>query len=400
MLHNMCMRKGNIIFLLITSGLIYLIFSCAPAPTKRKITGIVEEKPPQIESINVIPGPYDRETTIQITSSRRVPFTALKLVQPLRLIVDINAPLAKGLTGPAVFNGRIIKAIHFERIKDRPESTRLIATLAQDVEYDSQEKDGAIKILLSLKKPVEKIEKPVLVTRKEEVSPTEPRLFFLPGKTKLNQILGVDFFMLPKGKSRIIVTTSTKAEYELIGKSSLTLLLRIKGATIRSELTRCINSSHFKGAVNKITPIEKVAEKRVDLEIKLKEMVPYQLMQTDTEIQVDFNKTSVKPPPKKITPDRLTETLEEPEKLPKEVITPVSALPLPKYKRYTGARITIDVVNADIRSILKLIGEVSNVNIVWGPEVKGKVSMRLKDVPWDQALDIMLEANDLGILIK
>jgi type IV pilus assembly protein PilQ len=66
-------------------------------------------------------------------------------------------------------------------------------------------------------------------------------------------------------------------------------------------------------------------------------------------------------------------------------------------KRYTGARITLDFANADIRNILKLIGEVSKLNIVWGPEVKGTVSMRLKDVPWDQALDVLLEANDLGM---
>jgi len=68
------------------------------------------------------------------------------------------------------------------------------------------------------------------------------------------------------------------------------------------------------------------------------------------------------------------------------------------YKRYTGEKITLDFANADIRNILKLIGEVSKLNLVWGPEVKGTVSMRLKNVPWDQALDIVLESNDLGMI--
>jgi len=132
--------------------------------------------------------------------------------------------------------------------------------------------------------------------------PTEPRLFFSLGKTKLNQIRGIDFFMLPKGKSRIIVTTSKKAEYELSRRNSLTLLLHLKEATIPRELTRYIDSSYFKAAVDGITPIAKVAEKRVDLEIELKEMIPYHLIQTDKQIQADFNKTSVKPPAKRITP--------------------------------------------------------------------------------------------------
>ena len=57
---------------------------------------------------------------------------------------------------------------------------------------------------------------------------------------------------------------------------------------------------------------------------------------------------------------------------------------------------TMDFVNADVTNILRLIGEVSNLNIVWGPEVKGLVSMRLKDVPWDQALDLILDNNNLA----
>jgi type IV pilus assembly protein PilQ len=56
---------------------------------------------------------------------------------------------------------------------------------------------------------------------------------------------------------------------------------------------------------------------------------------------------------------------------------------------------TMDFVNADVTNILRLIGEVSN--LVWGPEVKGTVSMRLKNVPWDQALDLVLKNNKLAM---
>ena len=403
MLDKISLRKGNIIFLLITFGLIYLIFSCAPAPTKStkgKITDIVEERLAKIELINVIPGPSDKEATIEITSSKPVSYAAFLVDQPLRLIVDIGALPAKGLTGPAVFNGKIIKAIHLEEIKDRPKSTRLIATLSRDVEYKVREKDRIIKLLLLSKKPAEKLEKqPLLIATKkeEEIGPKEPRLFFSPGKTKLNQILGIDFFTLPRGKSRVTVTTSKKAEYELSRKDSLSLILKIKEATIHPTLTRYIDSSQFKGVVNRITPIVKVAERQVNLEIELKEMVPYHLTQADKEIRLDFNKTSVKPPAKKITPARLTKALVNTEEVPNEAITAISpGLP----SRYKGARMTLDFANADIRNILKLIGEISKRNIVWGPEVKGTVSMRLKNVPWDQALSLLLEINNLGTRVQ
>ncbi|UCF73648.1 MAG: type IV pilus secretin PilQ [Deltaproteobacteria bacterium] len=400
MLDKMTPRKGAIALLLFSLSFIYLIFSCAPTPIKGKITGIVEEEAAKIESVNVISGPYGKETAIEITSSQPVPYTAFKLVQPLRLIVDVDARLAEELPEPAVLDGRIVKAVHFEATKGT--ATRVIASLSRDVEYKVQERDRTIRVVVSPKKPVEKETGQVLAAKEEEIVPTEPRLFFSPGKTKLNQVLGIDFFMLPRGRSRVTVTTSKKAEYELSRKNSLTLLLDIKGATIPAELSRYIDSSQFKGVVNRITPIVKVAERQVALEIELKEMVPYHVIQADKEIRLDLNETTVKPPAKKIAPATLVKVPLKPGEVPPEAkpaISPVNrAISPPRLprKRYTGARMTLDFANADIRNILKLIGEVSKRNIVWGPEVKGTVSMRLKNVPWDQALDIVLEANDLG----
>ncbi len=400
---NRTMRRGTIVLLLTAFSIIYLIVSCAQAPTKREITGIAEEGAAQIESVNVISRPSEKGTAIEITSSQPVTYTAFKLVQPLRLVVDVNARVAEGLTGPAVLDRSIIKAIYFESIKEKPTPTRVVAALSRDVEYDVQKEDRTIKVLVFPKEPAEKGEGQVLAAKEEEIGPKEPRLFFSPGKTELNEILGIDFFMLPTDKSRVTITTSKKAQYEISRKDSLTLLLEIKGATIIPELARYIDSSHFKGAVDRITPIVKVAERQVALEIELKEMVPYHLIQVDNQIRLDFAKTSVAPPAKGISPARLAKAPIETEGAPPEakpVISPAAA-PVrpakPRVKVYKGARMTLDFANADIRNILKLIGEVSQQNIVWGPEVKGTVSMRLKNVPWDQALDIVLEANDLGM---
>ncbi len=411
MFYTISLRRENIISLLITFFLISLVFSCAQAPVKKEVAGIIEEKPTQIESIKVISDPSDEKTMIEITSSKLISYAAFKLVQPLRLIVDLNALPAQGLTGPGVINDRLVKDIYFEKVKDRPLSTRLIATLTQDIEYNARENGKTIKFLLSPKKTVEIAEKqpPSLPAKEEEMAAKEPRLFFSPSKTTLNQILGVDFYMLPKGKSRITVTTTKKADYDLSRKNSLTLLLEIMDSTIPSELTRYLNSSLFKGTVNQITPIIKVAEKQVDLEIELKEMVPYHVMQMDTEIRLDFSKTSVKPPVKQITQTRLGKAFVKPTEVPSEtLVKPEKMLP-PMVKaavrpahnttKYTGARMTLDFANADIRNILKLIGEVSKRNIVWGHEVKGTVSMRLKNVPWDQALDVVLDINNLGMIV-
>ncbi len=63
---------------------------------------------------------------------------------------------------------------------------------------------------------------------------------------------------------------------------------------------------------------------------------------------------------------------------------------------YTGQHISLDFVNADIHNIFRLISHVSRLNIVAGDDVKGRVTVRMIDVPWDQALAAILQAKGLG----
>jgi type IV pilus assembly protein PilQ len=64
--------------------------------------------------------------------------------------------------------------------------------------------------------------------------------------------------------------------------------------------------------------------------------------------------------------------------------------------RYIGRRISLDFQQADISNVLRLIAEVSGLNMVVGEGVKSKVTMKLASVPWDQALDMILMMNGLG----
>lgn len=66
-------------------------------------------------------------------------------------------------------------------------------------------------------------------------------------------------------------------------------------------------------------------------------------------------------------------------------------------KIYTGERISLDFQNADLHNIIRIIGEISGKNIVVSDKVTGKVTLKLKDVPWDQALDIVLAPRNLGV---
>jgi type IV pilus assembly protein PilQ len=64
-------------------------------------------------------------------------------------------------------------------------------------------------------------------------------------------------------------------------------------------------------------------------------------------------------------------------------------------REYTGQRISLDFKDADIQNVLRILADVSGLNIITTEEVHGKLTMRLVDVPWDQAFDAILRAKNL-----
>ena len=65
---------------------------------------------------------------------------------------------------------------------------------------------------------------------------------------------------------------------------------------------------------------------------------------------------------------------------------------------YTGEKTSLVFDNAEVRDILRLIAEISDLNIIASDEVKGNVTLRLIDVPWDQALELILDVTGLGMV--
>jgi type IV pilus assembly protein PilQ len=64
---------------------------------------------------------------------------------------------------------------------------------------------------------------------------------------------------------------------------------------------------------------------------------------------------------------------------------------------YSGEKLSLNFQNIEVRSLLQVIADFTNFNVVTSDSVNGAVTLRLKDVPWDQALDIILQAKGLGM---
>ncbi|HXZ19402.1 MAG TPA: type IV pilus secretin PilQ [Candidatus Acidoferrales bacterium] len=69
--------------------------------------------------------------------------------------------------------------------------------------------------------------------------------------------------------------------------------------------------------------------------------------------------------------------------------------PAPQQKKYTGEPISVNLKDVDLKDFFRLIHEISGLNVVLDPAVRGSLTLVLDDVPWDQALDIVLQNNGL-----
>ncbi len=72
-------------------------------------------------------------------------------------------------------------------------------------------------------------------------------------------------------------------------------------------------------------------------------------------------------------------------------------LPSPEDRpRYTGEKISLNLKDADLRDVVSSFADLSGLSFVVDPEVKGTATVTLKDVPWDQALELILMVNGCG----
>src|SRR6266513_898758 len=74
---------------------------------------------------------------------------------------------------------------------------------------------------------------------------------------------------------------------------------------------------------------------------------------------------------------------------------PAGAPPAPAAGKYTGEPISVNLKDVDLKDFFRLIHEISGLNVVLDPAVKGSLTIVLDEVPWDQALDIVMQNNSL-----
>ena len=223
-------------------------------------------------------------------------------------------------------------------------------------------------------------------------------------------IKSVDF-MTVESKSRLQIGLDGKATFD-VKRDGDNLTLLIDNARVPGNLARPFITREFETAVTQILPRQQ-GNKAV-FDITIKQIVPYFVSQDNHLLIMDFDIPEWARKDKPSTQDKIVvvQSAATPDQSGQPLQEKGPAVPsvrnIPAVLKgsniversyveptYTGERISLDFQNADIHNVLRIIADVSGLNIVTSDQVKGNITIRLKDIPWDQALDVVLESKDL-----
>ena len=240
-----------------------------------------------------------------------------------------------------------------------------------------------------------------------------------------SRIRRIDFVDEPT-RSSVIIDLEEPSEFAVERMAGRRVSLRLDHADLPDDLARSLDATEYLGPVRLISSYrDPQAHGTVRVDVDLAEEVPNRVRQNGNRIYWEFNKPAPSggqklpalggplPPSILFVPARRVAafsvtfpaglTLAQPQppsparKAGADDDSPTARRAnLAAKKRYTGRRIDLDFKGADIHNILRLLADVGQMNIVTSDEVKGEVTIKMRDVPWDQALDVVLRAKGLG----
>lgn len=226
-----------------------------------------------------------------------------------------------------------------------------------------------------------------------------------PVVNKAVSITSVDFSQ-QNGRSVLAVGLSGRAELLPVLAAGDMVRIGVKNASISRALRRAIDTSAFPSAIRLITPYTVSAGSGQDVlfAIELKGPMPYELKQVGNRVLFSVEDGPYAEAKPAARSERVVPVATRPAAMasrgsdaPSGTLTSgVPSIDRGPARRYTGQKINLNFDDANIRSIMQLIAEVSKLNIIVGDDVQGTVTLRLVDVPWDQAFDLVLETRGLG----
>ncbi|MBW1771086.1 MAG: hypothetical protein JRJ17_08050, partial [Deltaproteobacteria bacterium] len=385
-------------------------------------TGCATTKPGEAEAESAASGSVIHEITVSeeqtavvvtVKGNQPLSYSAIKHLFPLGVVLYFPGTSLEGIQETYAPESRMINSIVASQRTEEEGSSRIQINLNDDVQYEVSQEGNDLLVQFTkptAQEPASGVSAAAAPAETSEPAGTEPEEepaavaaedLAAGGEPAL--VKRVDFLMMAQGKSRVIVQTTRKVMYETLRPSPKRVLLKLFNAKIPRFEKRPLITTRFKSAVDRIVPVQTAQMGDTALiAIELREEVPYRVEQQDTGFFVDFEPSTVAP---RTMADAAMPKWQQVMRETEAVLTETAAAPLEEVvsdetgKVYTGQKISLDFQDADIRNVFRILHEISGKNFIIGSDVKGKVTLKLDQVPWDQVLDLVTRMNKLGVSV-
>ena len=277
--------------------------------------------------------------------------TGFAIQTPPRIALDF--PGASNATGRNVFevNTGNLKSVNLVQAGER---SRLVLNLKQATSYQADIQGNSLLVSLA----------PASSAATQVQAPAS-QTFAEAANTETQTLRDVDFRRGADGSGRVVVTLPSSQVGVDIRQQGKGLVVDFLKSSLPEGLRRRLDVGDFGTPVQTISTVQQ--GERVRMTIDPVGEWEHSAYQSDSQFVVEIRQ-------KKVDLNKLTQG-----------------------PGYSGEKLSLNFQNIEVRSLLQVIADFTNFNIVTSDTVTGSLTLRLKDVPWDQALQIIMEAKGLGM---
>ncbi len=275
-----------------------------------------------------------------------------QITSPSRIAFDFpNTANGTGRNTQDLAQGDL-RSLNLVQVGDR---TRLVLNMTRTVPFESRIEGNAILVQLTGAGGLA-----------SGVAPAPSRFAEGSGDARQHRILNIDFRRTAEGAGNVVIDLADNNTGIDVRQSGRNLVVEFQRTQIPQHLQRRLDVTDF------ATPVQFVSAQQsgdmVRLEVTPRGQWEQSAYQADNRFILE-----VKP------------VVEDPSRLGGG------------QRRYTGDKLSLNFQNVEVRAVLQVLADFTGLNIITSDTVGGNLTLRLKDVPWDQAMDIILQAKGLDL---
>ena len=284
---------------------------------------------------------------------------SFSIAAPARIALDFPRTTNESGKNLIDANQGDLRSINLVTAGDR---TRLVLNLKRSVSYNTTVEGNAV--IVTLTPPTAEV-----AAASATNAPRAPTTRFAESSSNVaaHSIRDIDFRRGPDGTGRVIIDLSDSQAGVDIRTQGQSIVIDFLKSSLPDSLRRRLDVTDFATPVQTINTFTQGDNVRMVIEPR--GLWEHNAYQTDNRLVVEVK-------PLKEDPNKLFQSTRA---------------------GYKGERLSLNFQSVDVRSLLQVIADFTNLNIITSDSVNGNLTLRLKDVPWDQALDIILQAKGLDM---